>query len=147
MKELATENGAVIHRPTNRRLTYGQLVETAAQLPLPEQVALKDPKDFRIIGTPHGQHDTSSMINGSAMYGVDVRLPGMLYAVVARSPVFGGWLVAHDAAPALAVEGVRHVVPIDNAVAVVTDTTWGAIQGRAALSSQRSPWRTWAVKA
>jgi len=147
MKELATENGAVIHRPTNRRLTYGQLVETAAQLPLPEQVALKDPKDFRIIGTPHGQHDTSSMINGSAMYGVDVRLPGMLYAVVARSPVFGGWLVAHDAAPALAVEGVRHVVPIDNAVAVVTDTTWGAIHGRAALSSQRSPWRTWAVKA
>jgi isoquinoline 1-oxidoreductase beta subunit len=131
--ELATENGAVIDRPTNRRLAYGQLVETAAHLPLPEQVALKDPKDFRIIGTPHGQYDTASMINGSAMYGVDVRLPGMLYAVVARSPVFGGRLVAHDAAPALAVEGVRHVIPIDNAVAVVADTTWGAIQGRAAL--------------
>jgi isoquinoline 1-oxidoreductase subunit beta len=133
LQELATENGAVIHRPTNRRLTYGQLVETAAQLPLPDQVALKDPQDFRIIGTPHGQHDTASMINGGAMYGVDVRLPGMLYAVVARSPVFGGRLVAHDAAPALAVDGVRYVVPIDNAVAVVADTTWGAIQGRAAL--------------
>jgi isoquinoline 1-oxidoreductase beta subunit len=131
--ELATESGAVIHRPTNRRLSYGELVETAARLPVPEQAALKDPRDFRIIGTPHGQHDAISMINGSATFGIDVRLPGMLYAVVARSPVFGGRLVAHDAAPALAVEGVRHVVPIDNAVAVVADSTWGAIQGRAAL--------------
>ena len=73
------------------------------------------------------------MINGSAIYGIDVRLPGMLYAVVARSPVFGGRLVAYDAAPALAVEGVRHVVAIDNAVAVVADTTWAAMRGRAAL--------------
>ena len=132
-QELATENGTVLHRPTQRRLAYGQLVETAAQLPIPEQVALKDPKDFRIIGTPRGQHDTASMINGSAMYGLDVRLPGMLYAVVARSPVFGGRLVAHDAAPALVVEGVRQVVAIDNAVAVVADTTWAALRGRTAL--------------
>jgi isoquinoline 1-oxidoreductase subunit beta len=132
-QELATESGAVIHRPTQRRLAYSELVETAAQLPVPEQVALKDPKDFRIIGTPHGQHDTASMINGSAMYGIDVRLPGMLYAVVARSPVFGGRLVAHDAAPALGVEGVRQVVAIDNAVAVVADTTWAALRGRTAL--------------
>jgi isoquinoline 1-oxidoreductase beta subunit len=132
-QELATENGTVIHRPTQRRLAYGELVETAAQLPVPEQVALKDPKDFRIIGTPHGQHDTASMINGSAMYGIDVRIPGMLYAVVARSPVFGGRVVAHDAAPALLVEGVRQVVPIDNALAVVADTTWAAMRGRTAL--------------
>jgi isoquinoline 1-oxidoreductase beta subunit len=132
-QELATESGAVIHRPTNRRLTYGQLVETAAQLPVPGQVALKDPKDFRIIGAPQRQHDASSMIDGSAIYGIDVRLPGMRYAVVARSPVFGGRLVSYDAAPALAVDGVRHVVAIDNAVAVVADSTWAAMQGRAAL--------------
>jgi isoquinoline 1-oxidoreductase beta subunit len=132
-QELVTENGAVIHRPTNRWLPYGQLVETAAQLPVPGQVALKDPKDFRIIGTPHGQRDTAAIINGSAIYGVDVRLPGMLYAVVARSPVFDGRLTGHNAASALAVEGVRHVVLIDNAVAVVANTTWSAIQGRAAL--------------
>jgi isoquinoline 1-oxidoreductase subunit beta len=130
---LATENGTVLHHPTQRRLAYGQLVEIAAQLPVPEQVALKDPKDFRIIGTPRGQHDTASMINGSAMYGLDVRLPGMLYAVVARSPIFGGRLVAHDAAPALVVEGVRQVVAIDNAVAVAADTTWAAMRGRTAL--------------
>ena len=134
-QELATENGAVLHPAINRRLTYGQLVETAAQLPVPQQVKLKDPKDFRIIGTPRPQHDTSSIVDGSATYGVDVRLPGMLYAVVARSPVFGGRLAAHDAAAALAVAGVRHVVPIDNALAVVADTTWSAIQGRAALQA------------
>src|SRR5262249_25643834 len=64
---LETENGVVIDRLMNRRMTYGQLVETAAQLPIPEQVTLKDPKDFRIIGAPHGQYDTASMVNGSAI--------------------------------------------------------------------------------
>jgi isoquinoline 1-oxidoreductase subunit beta len=132
-QELAAENGFVLHRLTNRQLPYGQLVEAAAQLPIPEQVALKDPKEFRIIGTSRGQLDTVSILNGSATYGVDVRLPGMLYAVVARSSTFGGRLVTHDAAPALAVEGVRDVVRIDNAVAVVAATTWSAIQGRTAL--------------
>jgi isoquinoline 1-oxidoreductase beta subunit len=132
-QELASESGAVIHRPTNRRLTYGQLVETAAQLPVPNQVDLKDPKGFRIVGTPQGQADAASMIDGSAVYGIDVRLPGMRYAVVARSPVFGGRLVDYDAAPALAVEGVRKVVALDDALAVVADTTWAAMQGRAAL--------------
>jgi isoquinoline 1-oxidoreductase beta subunit len=138
-QELATESGAVLHRPTNRRLTYGQLVETAAQLPVPDQVTLKDPKDFRIIGTPQGQADAASMIAGSAVYGIDVRLPGMRYAVVARSPVFGGRLANYDAAPALAVDGVRHVVAIDNAVAVVADTTWAAMRGRAALDVTWNP--------
>jgi isoquinoline 1-oxidoreductase subunit beta len=132
-QELTTENGAVVHRPTDRRLAYGQLVETAAQLPVPEQVALKDPREFRIIGTPHGQHDAADMINGRAMYGVDVRLPGMRYAVVARSPVFGGRLGTYNAAPALAVDGVQHVAVIESGVAVVADTTWAAMRGRAAL--------------
>jgi isoquinoline 1-oxidoreductase beta subunit len=132
-QELATESGAVVHRPTNRRLAYGQLVEMAAQLPVPAQVTLKDPKDFRIVGTPRGQLDAASMIAGSAVYGIDVRLPGMRYAVVARSPVFGGRLASYDPAPALAVDGVQQVVEIDNAVAVVADTTWAAMRGRAAL--------------
>jgi isoquinoline 1-oxidoreductase beta subunit len=132
-QHLATESGAVIDRATNRRLTYGQLVEMAAQLPVPEQVTLKDPKDFHIIGAPHGQADAAAMIDGSAVYGIDVRLPGMRYAVVARSPVFGGRLANYDAAPALAVGGVRQVVALDNALAVVADTSWAAIQGRAAL--------------
>jgi isoquinoline 1-oxidoreductase subunit beta len=138
-QELATESGTVLHRPTNRRLTYGQLAETAAQLPVPSQVTLKDPKDFRIIGTPKGQADAASMIAGGAVYGIDVRLPGMRYAVVARSPVFGGRLANYDAAPALAVDGVRRVVAIDNAVAVVADTTWAAMRGRAALDVTWNP--------
>jgi isoquinoline 1-oxidoreductase beta subunit len=133
-QELATESGAVVHQPTNRRLTYGQLVETAAQLPVPEQVTLKDPSDFRIIGTPQGQSDSAAIVDGSATYSIDVRLPGMRYAVIARSPVFGGRLSHYDAAPALAVEGVRQVIAIDNAVAVVADSTWAAMRGRAALN-------------
>ena len=138
-QELATESGAVVHRPTNRRLTFGELVETAAQLPVPDQVALKDPTAFRLLGTPRGQHDAPAMIDGSAIYGIDVRLPGMRSAVVARSPVFGGRLLSYDAAPAQAVEGVRHVVAIDNAVAVVGDTTWAAMRGRAALQVKWDP--------
>jgi isoquinoline 1-oxidoreductase beta subunit len=132
-QELTTQSGAVLHQPTNRRLTYGELVETAARLPVPDQVTLKDPTTFRLIGSPRGQHDAPAMIAGSATYGIDVRLPGMRYAVVARSPVFDGRLLSYDAAPAQAIAGVRHVVAIDNAVAVVGDTTWAAMQGRAAL--------------
>jgi isoquinoline 1-oxidoreductase beta subunit len=138
-QELATESGVVIHRATNRRLTYGQLVETAAQLPVPAQVALKDPQEFRLIGAPNGQADAASMIDGSAVYGIDVRLPGMRYAVVARSPVFGGRLVDYDAAPALAVAGVRQVVALGDALAVVADTTWAAMRGRAALGITWDP--------
>ncbi|HEU5100595.1 MAG TPA: molybdopterin cofactor-binding domain-containing protein [Roseiflexaceae bacterium] len=138
-QELATEGGAVIHPPSNRRLTYGELAETAAQQPVPDQVALKDPGAFRLLGTPRGQHDAPNMIDGSAIYGIDVRLPGMRYAVVARSPVFGGRLANYDATPAMAVAGVRQVVAIDNAVAVVADTTWAAMRGRAALQINWDP--------
>jgi isoquinoline 1-oxidoreductase beta subunit len=138
-QELRTESGAVVHLPTNRRLTYGELVETAAQLPVPDQVTLKDPTTFRLLGTPRGQHDAPRMIDGSATYGIDVRVPGMRYAVVARSPAFGGRLAGYDAAPALAVAGVRQVVAIDNALAVVADTTWAAMQGRAALRADWDP--------
>jgi len=132
-QELDTENGTVVHRPSDRRLTYGQLVETATQMPIPDRVTLKDPATFRLIGTPQGQHDAGAMISGRAMYGADVRLPGMRYAVVARSPVFGGRLADYDPAPAEAIDGVRHVAAIGDAVAVVGDTTWAALQGRAAL--------------
>jgi isoquinoline 1-oxidoreductase subunit beta len=98
-------------------------------------VALKDHKDFRLIGTAQGQRDADQIVDGSAVYGIDVRLPGMRYAVVARSPVFGGRLVDYDAAPALAIDGVRHVVAIDGGVAIVAETTWAAMQGRAALQA------------
>jgi isoquinoline 1-oxidoreductase subunit beta len=139
MQELETENGTVIHRSSDRRLTYGQLAETAAQMPIPDRVTLKDPAAFRLIGTPQGQHDAAAMISGRAMYGIDVRLPGMRYAIVARSPVFDGRLAGYDAAPAQAVDGVQHVVAIGDAVAVVGDTTWAALQGRAVLRATWNP--------
>jgi isoquinoline 1-oxidoreductase beta subunit len=129
------ENGAVIHQPSGRRLTFGELVETAATVPAPSspEITLKDPKDFRIIGTRLGQLDNPQFVDGSAIYGIDVQIPGMLYATLARCPVFGGQVASFDATQAKAVPGVRHVVQIQGGVAVVADNTWAAMKGRQAL--------------
>ncbi len=127
------ENGAVIHVPTNRKLFYGELVATAATLPLPEEVPLKDPKDFKIIGKAMKSLNAASMVDGSAVYGYDFKLPGMLTAVVARCPVFGGRVAGYDDSGARAVPGVLHVTRISSGVAVVADDTWAALQGRKAL--------------
>ena len=129
------EKGWVIHGDSERRLAYGQLVETAATLPVPKsrEVPLKDPKDFRIIGTRMGHWDTPQILDGSAAYGIDVKVPNMLYATIARSPVSGGKVVSFDATEAKTVAGVRDVVQVDSGIAVVADSTWAAIQGRKAL--------------
>jgi len=127
------ESGAVIHVPTNRKLTYGQLVETAALLPVPAEVPLKDPKEFKIIGRALKSLDAASKIDGSAIFGYDLKLPGMLTAVVARCPVFGGRVGSYDDSAARAVPGVRQVARISSGVAVVADDTWAALQGRKAL--------------
>lgn len=130
-----TEKGSVIHQASNQRLTYGELAEIAAQAPMPDpaSITLKDPKEFHIVGTPTGPIDNPQFVDGSAVFGLDVKVPGMLYATIARCPVFGGRLVSFDATGAKAVEGVQDVVEIDNAVAVVAENTWAAIQGRQAL--------------
>jgi isoquinoline 1-oxidoreductase beta subunit len=129
------EQGMVVHPPSDQRLSYGELVETAATLPIPAswEVTLKDPAHFRLIGTSPSGLDNAAFVDGSAVFGTDVRLPGMLYATLARCPVFGGAVANFDPSGAEAVEGVRHVVQIDGGVAVVADNTWAAIQGRAAL--------------
>ena len=127
------EKGVVIHAPSKRRLGYGELAAQAAQFPVPESVALKNPRDFRITGTSLPRVDTSARVAGSPVFGLDVRLPGMLYATVARCPVFGGKVTKFDAAKAKAVPGVRQVVQIENRVAVVAENTWAAIRGREAL--------------
>jgi isoquinoline 1-oxidoreductase beta subunit len=127
------ERGAVTHAASRRRLTYGRLVARAATLPVPAEVPLKDPKDWRIVGRPTKRLDTPLKVNGRAQFGIDVRVPGMLTAVVARSPVFGGKVRSFDAAAAKAVPGVRHVVQISSGVAVVGDGYWPAKQGREAL--------------
>jgi len=133
------ENGAVIHTPTGRRLLYGELAAAAAKLPVPENPALKDPKDFRILGRSLPRLDAPEKVDGSAVFGFDVKVPGMLYATVARCPVFGGKVAGFDAARARAVGGVVDVVQVPSGVAVLAASTWAAIQGREALQVRWDP--------
>lgn len=144
--ECRAEQGTVIHVPTGRCLSYGDLAEKASRMPRLnlQAVPLKDPKEFRMIGKPVPLKENRTKVNGAARYGMDVRVPGMLYAVVERSPVVGGKAKQYDAAAAKAVPGVRAVVPIEafgnpvrtaGGVAVVADNTWSALRGRAALKT------------
>src|SRR3989449_9186803 len=125
--------GQVIHAPTGRSLTYGALVATAAALPLPRHVGLKDPKDFKLIGTPAKRLDAPDKVNGTAQFGIDVAVPGMKVATLAACPVFGGKVASVDDARAKGIKGVQQVVRLDDAVAVVADHMWAAKQGLAAL--------------
>src|SRR5258705_7065202 len=129
-------NGTVVHVPTGRTLGYGNLADAAAKLPVPENVALKEPADFKLIGTPHRRLDSAGKVDGSARFGTDSRPPGMKFAVVAASPAFGGKLVSLDEAKAKAVPGVTQVVRLDDAVAIVATHTWAAKQGLAAAAPQ-----------
>jgi isoquinoline 1-oxidoreductase subunit beta len=127
------EKGEVIHPPTGQRLNYGALADAAAKLPVPNNVGLKDPKDFTLIGTPAKRIDTPDKVNGKAVFGIDAIVPGMKIAAVAACPVFGGKLVNVDDSTAMAIKGVRQVVRLEDAVAVVGDHMWAAMQGLAAL--------------
>jgi isoquinoline 1-oxidoreductase beta subunit len=130
------EKGAVVHKSTGRKLDYGKLVDAAAKLPVPEKVALKEPANFKLVGTPHRRLDTAGKVDGSAKFGIDTRLPGMKFSVLAQSPTFGGKLLSVDEAKAKAVPGVSQVVRLDDAVAIVAVHTWAAKQGLAAAAPQ-----------
>src|SRR4029077_13857818 len=104
------QNHEVLNTATNARLSYGSLADAAANLPVPAKVTLKDPKQFHLIGTSPKRLDTPTKVNGQAVFGIDAKLPGMLYAVVARCPVFGGKVASFDATNTKAVPGVRQVV-------------------------------------
>jgi CO/xanthine dehydrogenase Mo-binding subunit len=129
--------GFVLHPASGRKLGYGELVEAAATLPVPpgleKTVVLKQPADFKLIGKPHRRLDSTSKTNGTAQFGLDVRLPGMVYAAVVHSPVIGGKVVKVDDTHARKVPGVRQVVQLDNAVAVIGDHSWAARRGASAL--------------
>ena len=127
------ENGAVVHAPSKKKLTYGALVEEAAKLPVPSNPSLKDPKDYKYIGKPVKRLDTPDKVNGRAPFGIDVRLPNILHAVVARGPVFGSKVKSFDDSKAKTVRGVKQVLQISSGVAVVADNTWSAMEGRRAL--------------
>jgi len=136
--ECRVRDGVVTHSTTGRRLGFGQLVVDAANLPPPGEVFLKDPSEFRLIGTSTPRKDTPAKVNGSAIFGMDVKLPGLKTAVVLRCPVFGGKLKSFDDKRALAIKGVRKVVEIRSGVAVVADSFWAAKRGRDALDVQWS---------
>ncbi len=143
---LRTSKGFVVG-PGGKKLGYGQLAEAAMKQPVPEKVTLKDPKQFRLIGKPTGRLDAKAKSSGQQDYGIDVRLPGMLTAVVARPPVFGGKVKSLDDSAAKAIKGVKAVLraPTDRGgegIAIVADGYWPAMQGRDALKVE---WDTSAV--
>lgn len=127
------ENSTVVHVSGKKKLDYGELVEKASRLKVPEEVSLKDPADFKIIGQSIKSVDADTRVDGRAVFGYDFQLPGMLFAVVAHCPVFGGRVKRFDDTAAKLVPGVKHVVEINSGVAVVADNTWAALQGRKAL--------------
>jgi isoquinoline 1-oxidoreductase beta subunit len=129
-----TQDGAVIHVPTGRRLTYGDLAAEAAKMPVPGNVTPKSPADFKLIGTPAKRLDTPAKVNGTAVYGIDARPPGVKIATLAQSPVFGGRVKSLDDTAAKAVNGVHQIVRLDDAVAVVADHMGAAKKGLAALT-------------
>ncbi|MDH2385421.1 xanthine dehydrogenase family protein molybdopterin-binding subunit [Bradyrhizobium sp. CER78] len=128
------ESGEVHHAASGRKLGYGELAADAAQIPVPENVTLKSPAEFKLIGTPAKRLDTPSKVNGTAVYGIDARPPGVRVATLAQSPVFGGRVKRVDDAAAKAVKGVRQIVTLDDAVAVVADHMGAAKKGLAALT-------------
>jgi isoquinoline 1-oxidoreductase subunit beta len=127
------QSGEVVHAPTGRSIKYGALAADAARMPVPEKVALKRPQDFKLIGTPAKRLDTPAKVNGTAVYGIDVRPPGVKIATLAQSPVFGGRVKNLDDTAAKAVKGVHQIVQLDDAVAVVADHMGAAKKGMAAL--------------
>jgi isoquinoline 1-oxidoreductase subunit beta len=127
------QEGEVIHTPSGRKLSYGELAADAAKMPVPTNVALKKPEEFRLIGTPAKRLDIAGKVNGSAIYGMDARPPGVKVATLAQSPVFGGRVKSVDDTAAKAVKGVRQIVRLDDAVAVVADHMGAAKKGLEAL--------------
>jgi isoquinoline 1-oxidoreductase subunit beta len=135
---LRTENGFVIDPATGRRLSYGELADAAALLPVPSAPKLKEPAEFRIVGKSKKRVDNQAIVTGTATYGVDVRLPGLLFASIERPPVIGGAVKSFDATAAKKVPGVVDVVQVSRGVAVIARDSWAALRGREALQVEFS---------
>ena len=136
--ECSAANSVITHNPTGRKVTYGKVAEAASKLTPPKDVPLKDPKDWKIIGKHIARLDTVEKVNGKQIYGADLKLPGMLNAVIMECPVFGGKVKSFDAAKVTGRKGVKRVVQVgDTAVAVVADTWW---QAKTALDALPIVW-------
>jgi isoquinoline 1-oxidoreductase beta subunit len=131
--DCVASNGRVSHSASGRSINYGAIAREAAAIRLPEEPAIKAPDQFRLIGQPKARLDTPAKCDGSAVYGMDVRVPDMKYAAVKMCPVFGGKVASFDAGPVLQMKGVRSVHQIADGVAVVADNTWTAMQAVASL--------------
>jgi isoquinoline 1-oxidoreductase subunit beta len=158
-EECYAQNATVIHRTSGKKLTYGELADDASKISPSQNPALKDPKDFRIIGTSPSRKDVPSKINGQAVFGLDCVVNGMLYASIERSPVFLGKLISFDDTKSRAVKGVRYVLKtqrhvwghLREGVAVLADTYWAAVQGRKVLdvkwdNGDLESWSTKSIK-
>ena len=132
--DLKVVGGTIRHEASNRQVHFGEVAEAASKLSFPAEVKLKDPAQFALVGKPVKRLDSPAKVNGAAQFGIDARLPNMGIAAVAASPVMGGKVAAVDEQKALAVKGVRQVLRIEGAVAVVADHFWAAKQGLAAAA-------------
>jgi isoquinoline 1-oxidoreductase beta subunit len=132
-EDCTTEPGYVIHPDGATKVSYGELVEPASRLDVPKKPKLKDKSQYRIVNTGLGHWDAPQIVSGKAIYGLDIRLPGMLFAAIARCPFFGHGYASYDDTDAKAVAGVKQIVPLDNKIAVVAENSWAAIRGRNAL--------------
>jgi isoquinoline 1-oxidoreductase beta subunit len=136
--ECTVEKGAISHKASGRKTTYGKVAAAAGRLDVPKEIALKDPKDWKIIGKPVKRLDTADKLTGKQVYGADLKLPGMLNATIKSCPVFGGKVKSIDSAKAERMPGVKKIVRVgDSAVAVVADTWWHA---KTALDAVRIEW-------
>ena len=133
LAEVDTELDTVVHKPSGRRLPYSALVDKASKLPVPQNPPLKTPDKFRYMGKVIHRRDTPLKVNGSAVFGMDVAVPGMLIASIERCPVFGGKVKSFDATATKRIKGVKDVVQVTSGVAVVADSFWTAVRGREAL--------------
>lgn len=132
---ISTDKGEVVHKASGRRLKYGALVDKAAALPVPRNIALKSPKEFHLLGQSTPRLDIPEKVNGKAVFGMDVKRPGMLIARIVKSPTFGGKVQSFNSDRARAVPGVRNVVKIGSGVAVVADNYFAASQGAKVLEA------------
>ncbi len=141
VSECFAENAKVIHKPSNKSFTYGELVSEASKLEVPKTPKLKDPKDFKLLGKPTQRPEIPSKVNGTAVFGIDADVPGMLFASIERSPSIHGKVLSYDGAEAMKIKGVKFVVKTERkmphktveAVAVVADNYWAALKGRKSL--------------
>ena len=133
INECIADQGNIVHTPSGKKLSYGKLTETASDLSIPDSVKLKTPDQFKLLGHPMPRLDSLDKIKGTAVYGTDVRLPGLLTATIKQCPVFGGKLKSVDPSKAEKIIGVKKVVTLDSAVAVVADNFWSAQKALNAL--------------